>query len=74
MFMCYCGGGPGHLNVPTCATAWSPHSSSPAQQHSVQVPPLLEQYRGGDASSSSSDGEDSGDYDPGLSDSEVYLE
>jgi hypothetical protein len=74
MFMRYCGGGPGHLNIPTCVTAWSPQSSSLAQQNSVPASSQLGQYRSVEASSSSSEGEDSADYAPGLSDSEIYLE
>ena len=40
--MRYCGGGPGHQGVPTCALAWNLHPRSPPQQPDINMAPPIE--------------------------------
>jgi hypothetical protein len=70
MFMRYCGGGPGHLGLPTCTIAWKARPSAPPQQARVQS----QEGEDGDGDSSSPPEGDVDDYAPGLSDSDIYLE
>jgi len=60
MFMRYCGGGPGHHGVPTCALAWKLHPNLLPQQSNCNAAPPVED----DASSESESEDDASDFEP----------